>query len=128
MTCIYGEGRFDINKLFFVSIFNWSIVDLQGINCCCTAKWFNYIYVYTFGYWLWFSVLYNRILLFIHALYKSFYLPIPTLYPSFTALSPGNHQSNKQLSLNVKPENSTLPGRRLIFWCLHFIWDLHMPC
>ena len=69
-------------------------------------------------------VLYSRTLLFIHALHKSLYLPVPTLCPSSNPLCLGNHQSNKQLSLNAERENSTLPVRRLIFWCLHFIWDL----
>ena len=31
---------------FFLSFFNWSIVDLQCcVYFCCIAKWFNYIYV-----------------------------------------------------------------------------------
>ena len=32
--------------MFFHFFLNWSIVDLQCLNFCCTAKWFSYTYVY----------------------------------------------------------------------------------
>ena len=35
---------------FLKNLFYWSIVDLQCfVNFCCTAKWFSYIYIYSFS-------------------------------------------------------------------------------
>ena len=37
-------------SLFFKVILCWSIVDLQFcVSCRCTAKWFSYIYIYSFS-------------------------------------------------------------------------------
>ena len=36
--------------IFNFLISNWSIVDLQCVNFCCTAKWFSYTYIYILFY------------------------------------------------------------------------------
>ena len=70
---------------------NWGVVNFQ---CCAnthyTTKWFSYAYLYThilffniplwflIGYWIWFSVLRSRTLLFIRSIYKSLHLLTPT--------------------------------------------------
>ena len=67
--------------------FNSSIIDWQCcVNFCCTAKWFGYTHIYILfliysfplwfiiGFWIWFSVLYSRTLLFIHFIYNSLHL------------------------------------------------------
>ena len=49
--CFYISGCSVLVAFCFSSIFYWSMVDLQ---CCasfkCTAKWFSYIYIYSFSY------------------------------------------------------------------------------
>ena len=34
------------------SFFNWSIVDLQCVNFCCTAKWLSYTHIYILFFFL----------------------------------------------------------------------------
>ena len=86
------------------------------VNFHCTAKWFRYtcinvlfhicfsIMVYQ-GYWMQFSVLYSRTLLFIHSIYKIFYLLtltshfIPHVYPPFE--SPWKRKSLGSFSISV---------------------------
>ena len=34
----------------FKNLFYWSIADLQCVNFCCTAKWFNYTCIYILFY------------------------------------------------------------------------------
>ena len=83
--------KFSREILFF--FLNWSIVDLQHcVNFCCTAKWLSYThththtYIYNFSqsfplwfvseYWIEFSVLYSRTLLFAQSIYNSLHLLI----------------------------------------------------
>ena len=94
---IFEEGYRDYRNLtqslFF---FNWSIVDLQCVNFCCTAKWFTYIFFFIFFFFmvyyrilnivLW---LYSRTLLFIYFVYNclhllvpnSWFIPLPPHFP-----------------------------------------------
>mgnify|MGYP007134215771 CR=1 FL=1 len=62
---------------FFLLKFYWSIIDLQCVNYCCTAKWFSYTdtWIYSFSsslpfqfitkYWAEFPVLYELIIIII---------------------------------------------------------------
>ena len=76
-------------KLCVLGFLNWSIVDLQCVNFCCTAKWFIYTYlnsflIYSFPlcfiirHQIYFSMLYSKILLIISFMYNSLYLLDPT--------------------------------------------------
>ena len=105
-----------------MTFFYWSVVDLQCcINLCYAAKWLHaymyiciyvyrhisiyiYIYIYSFsyyfplwfiiGYWIEFTVLYSRTLLFVHPVCNNLYLLIPKPQ-DFPPASPtlGNHTS-----------------------------------
>ena len=47
---------------FFLHLcFNWSLVDLQCVNFCCTTKWFSYIHIYILFYILFHSGLFQDI-------------------------------------------------------------------
>ena len=99
--------------LFFLIFFYWSIVDLQYcVNFCCTAKWFSYTYIYSFlyywyfplwfiiGYWIYFSVLYSRTLLFIHSMYNHLHLLTPTS-DSTPSLTPSPLATTSLFSMSV---------------------------
>ena len=77
---------FDPFHLFiFKNLFYWSIVYLQCVNFCCTAKWVIHIYAFSYsfplwfltGYWIQVPVLYSRTLLFIHPIHNSLHLLTP---------------------------------------------------
>jgi len=66
-----------LNFVCYNFLKNFIEADLQCcINFCCSAKWLNYTYVYSFSYsfplwliteyWIWFPLLNSRTLLFIH--------------------------------------------------------------
>ena len=70
--------------MFLKILFYWSIVDLQCVNFCCTAKWFSNTYIHILLHIFFhclsqdiFPVLYSRTLLFILSIYISLSLLTP---------------------------------------------------